>query len=259
MLSYFTELNRKRPPVQPIDFITHTMCPIVHDADDRTVMDNLGAVPWIAESVRAIAGGKPHRIGPSAIGMRQNPYGAAPIDNIDNRRIAMAVNDPRQRGLFGAAWNLGLLAHAARAGVEAIALSAPTGPSGLVYRPLNYPQPWFDQRGRGVFPIYHVLAGIAPAAGDPRLETRSSDASSAEALAWWDGDTTVLWLANLTDQPQEVRIEGLAGDEGEVARLDGAQFVALSDAGGFEQTVRSERLSPLMLAAYAVVRIRVRN
>jgi hypothetical protein len=115
MLSYFTELNRKRPPARNIDFVTHTTCPIVHDCDDRSVMETLEALPWVAETVRSFASGKPYRIGPSMLGMHDNPYGAAPMPNPENRRIAMALSDPRQRGLFGAAWNLGYAARMAAA------------------------------------------------------------------------------------------------------------------------------------------------
>jgi hypothetical protein len=260
MLSYFTELNRKRPPVETIDFITHTVCPIVHDADDRTVMDNLEALPSIAESIRAIAGEKPYRIGPSAIGMRQNPYGASPVDNLDNRRVAMAINDPRQRGLFGAAWNLGLLAHAARAGVDAVALSAPCGPSGIVHRALDWSQPWFDERGRGVFPLFHVLADLARVAGRPRLEATPSDGRAIQALACQGENETVLWLANLTAEPRPVRLEGLSSRQAEVARLDASSFAAI--AGGPDALREGERLprpDRLELGAFAVARIRLRG
>ena len=34
MLSYFTELNRKRVPHEQLDFVTHCTCPIVHASDD---------------------------------------------------------------------------------------------------------------------------------------------------------------------------------------------------------------------------------
>jgi hypothetical protein len=258
MLSYFTELNRKPPPAQAIDFVTHTLCPIVHDADDRTIMDNLEALPWIAESVRAMVGDKPYRIGPSAIGMRQNPYGAAPVDNLDNGRVAMAINDPRQRGLFGAAWNLGLIAHAARAGVEAIALSAPSGPSGIVYRALDYPQPLFDEEGQGLFPIFHLIAGLAAAAGKPRLKAAPSDGRALQALAWRDEDGIVLWLANLTGEPRPVRLEGLATDEAKIARLDLESFAAATRTPeGFLQGERPRRPDRLELGAYAVARVRV--
>ena len=220
MLSYFTELNRKRPPARHIDFVTHTTCPIVHDCDDRSVMETLEALPWVAETVRSFAAGKPYRVGPSMIGMRDNPYGAAPMPNPENRRIAMAINDPRQRGLFGAAWNLGYAARMAAAGVEALTLSAPLGAFGVVYAPTDFPQPWFDERRAGVYPLYHVLRGIAQAAGKPQLETTSSHPGAVQALAWQDDGGPVLWLANLTGQEQSVEIVGLPSGRARLTRLD---------------------------------------
>ena len=76
MFSYFTELNRKRPPVALLDFVTHATNPIVHAADDDSVMETLEALPHITRSTRAIIGAARYRIGPSTLGMRQNPYGA---------------------------------------------------------------------------------------------------------------------------------------------------------------------------------------
>ncbi len=74
MLTYFTELNRKRPPVEFLDFVSHCTCPIVHAADDLSVMQTLETMPSITRSARAIVGNdKPYWIGPSTIGMRQNP------------------------------------------------------------------------------------------------------------------------------------------------------------------------------------------
>ena len=71
--------------------------------------------------LRRFIADKPYAVGPSAIGMRDNPYGAAVADNPDDRRQAMNRNDPRQRGLLGAAWNLGYFAHFAYGGAAAIA------------------------------------------------------------------------------------------------------------------------------------------
>ena len=48
MFSYFTELNRKRPPVELLDFVTHATNPIVHAADDDSVMETLEVVPHVA-------------------------------------------------------------------------------------------------------------------------------------------------------------------------------------------------------------------
>jgi D-apionolactonase len=256
MLSYFTELNRKRPPADRIDFVSHATCPIVHDCDDRAVMETLEALPWVAESVHAFAPGKSYRVGPSMLGMRDNPYGVAPMPNPENRRVAMAINDPRQRSLFGAAWNLGYAARMAAAGVEALTLSAPVGAFGVVYARTDFPQPWFDQRGAAVYPLYHVLRGIAQAAGKPSLETTSSHPGAVQALAWQDDGGPVLWLANLTGQEQRISIPGLPSAAARVARLDVERFVtATSGPDGLARTETSASVAALVLGAYAVARL----
>ena len=256
MLSYFTELNRKRPPTQHIDFITHATCPIVHDCDDRAVMETLEALPWVAESVRAFAPGKPYRLGPSMLGMRDNPYGAAPMPNPENRRLAMAINDPRQRGLFGAAWNLGYAARTAAAGVEALTLSAPLGAFGVLYARTDFPQPWFDERGAGVYPVYHVLRGMAAAAGSLQLTTNVSNGSAVQAIAHRREAGVVLWLANLTRDPQRVRVTGLPAAHGRITRLDLASFeTAVAGPDRWAATAEECAADALELGPYAVARI----
>ncbi|MGO8426241.1 hypothetical protein ACC772_40330, partial [Rhizobium ruizarguesonis] len=71
---YCTERNRKRVPDGQRDFVSHCTNPIVHAADDRSVMQTLEALPFITRSVRAIYGDKTYLSGPSTIPMRQNPY-----------------------------------------------------------------------------------------------------------------------------------------------------------------------------------------
>ena len=78
MFSFFTELNRKRPPVALLDFVTFTTVAIFHAGDDRSAMEGLESLPYLAKSVAAFIDGKPYHVGPSAIGLRMNPYGEAP-------------------------------------------------------------------------------------------------------------------------------------------------------------------------------------
>jgi hypothetical protein len=134
MLSFFTELNRKRPPQGVFDFITHTACPIVHSADDISVMETLESLPWIIASTRAMIGTSPYHMGPTSIPCRDNPYGAKVAANPDNGRVCLSDMDPRQRGLFAAAWSLGLVAAAAKGKLDAVSLGAVTGAQGLIYR-----------------------------------------------------------------------------------------------------------------------------
>jgi hypothetical protein len=132
MISFFTELNRKRPPQGVFDFITHSICPIVHDASDMAVMQTLKTLPHIFASAKAIIGKTPYHLGPTTIAARLNPYGADVTANPRNRRICLAPNDPRQFGTFAVAWNKGLIAAAARAGIKRVTLGGLCGPRGLL-------------------------------------------------------------------------------------------------------------------------------
>lgn len=160
MFSYFTELNRKRPPADALDLISFTTSPMVHAGDDRSVMETHEAHSAIVGSVKTIAGAMQWAVGPSAIGVRDNPYGTVAKPNPHNIRQAMNWNDPRQRGLLGAVWNLGYFADFATGGASAVALGAPVGPFGAVSVPADYPQPWYEGKG-GLYPVFHVLRGLA--------------------------------------------------------------------------------------------------
>jgi D-apionolactonase len=207
VLSYFTELNRKRPNPELFDHIGHTTCPIVHAADDRSVMETLEALPAVIASTRVFAGGRPYRIGPSAIGCRENPYGAAPFENPENHRVCLARVDPRQRGLFAAAYLLGYGAACARGGIEAVAFGAPTGPFGVIHRRGDYPSPYFDTlEAAAVYPAFHVVAGLARAAAQPRLELRMTRPGLIEGLGWSEDGRTVLWIANLAATTVPIRM-----------------------------------------------------
>jgi D-apionolactonase len=258
MITYFTELNRKWPPAERLDYVTHTTSPLVHDADDRSVMETLEALPSVIETTRSFVPDKPYRIGPSAIGMRHNPYGAAPAANPDNRRIAMASNDPRQRGLFGAAWNVGYVAEMATGGIEAVALSAPIGAFGIVHTAMDWPQPWFDQiEGRAVYPVFHVLGGLARAGGLPVVQADSSRPYRVASVAYETPAGPVLWLANLTGEAQEVRLDGWPSEGLLVERLDETSFVAACTDPGWDWRggLYQPAVEPVALAAYAVARI----
>src|SRR4029077_10583806 len=133
----------------------------------------------------AIAGEKAWRIGPSSIGTRDNPYGAGPTPNPDGRRVCMAENDPRQRGLFGAAWTVGYLAALAGSGAEAIVLGTAVGPRGAIYQRTAEAQPWFDSAAvPRLYPLFHVIKAAASASGNATLAATSSAPRRVAALGW---------------------------------------------------------------------------
>jgi D-apionolactonase len=193
MLSYFTELNRKPAPKGVFDFITHTVCPIVHAADDISVMETLEALPWIFASTRAMMGKTRYHLGPSGISCRDNPYGAAVATNPNNARVCLSDRDPRQRGQFAEAWNLGLISAAAKARLDSVTLGAATGPQGVI------------ADDGSIFPAYHVLASLAPLSGARLIEATSTAPGKIMALCC-EG---ALWLANLTGERQAVKVAGM--------------------------------------------------
>lgn len=219
MFSYFTELNRKRPPVEKLDLVSFTTSPMVHAGDDRSVMETHEAQNAIVASVREISGQTPWAVGPSAIGIRDNPYGESPKDNPGNIRQAMNWNDPRQRGLFGAVWALGYFADFAEGGASAIAIGAPTGAFGAIHAPADYPQPWFDDVG-GVFPIYHVLRGLAALKGAAMRPLGLNASGPVIGFAADTAEEPEIWLGNRRPTEVAVLLEGAA----RCAVLDATNF-----------------------------------
>jgi hypothetical protein len=233
MFSYFTELNRKRPPAELLDFVTHATNPIVHAADDESVMETLSTLPHITRSTRAIIGEtKPYRIGPSTIGMRQNPYGSRTMPNPDRKRVPMAADDPRQDGLFAAAWTIGYAAAVAPAGLELLTPTAFSGPRGVI-------------AGDAVRPVFHAVRWLAAGADAGAVTVENDDPALAVLAMRREGISTLL-IANLS---ADVRNMG-------VADIDSSAMVELLDANHPEPR---EQAYPgiLRLDAYAIARVRL--
>lgn len=229
VLTNFTELNRYRAAAGAGDFITHGTTAIVHAADDISVLQTLQALPQIFASAEALAPGKPYRLGLVAIGMRSNPYGAAVADNPHNVRSPMAQADPRQRGLFGAAWMVGAVAAAEASMVERMALAAPAGPLGLM-------------DGDSAHPAFHTFAALTQISDRDRLAVTTPGGVAAVAASSPHG--TALIVASLGIEPREIVLP------------QSARFVILDtlqpDPGWLADAPR-QRGSTLTLGPYAVV------
>ncbi|PZO78501.1 MAG: hypothetical protein DI629_11695 [Mesorhizobium amorphae] len=233
MFSYFTELNRKRVPADRLDFVTHTTSPLVHAADDTSVMQTLEALPFVTASVRAIFGDKPYRIGPSTIGMRHNPYGASLAASTGDTRRTMVSDDPRQRGLFAAAWTVGYAAAVLPARLEALTLGALTGPFGLV-------------EGDTLRPAFHAMKALAALSSPVRAWVPDRSASLS-AL----GDSETVLVANLSTEPAVFTVPGLAS----LRRLDETTFSHAAGSAELAEEVPGD--GPVALGGYGVAFCRI--
>ncbi len=127
---YFAQLNRAEH-LPELDFLSFTTCPIVHAADDGTVMGTLTSLPGLLRTLQARHPGVPVHVGPSALAVRHSPLGeTAPSDGF--QAIPLAARDPRQRTGFGAAWWLGCLASLTHAGAASVTLFSLRGPRGVL-------------------------------------------------------------------------------------------------------------------------------
>lgn len=261
MATYFTELNRKRPPAGPLDYVTFTTCPNVHASDDISVMETLESLPHLIRSTRAFMGAALDvRIGPSQLGCRENAYGKSTAPNETNARVCLSRIDPRQRGLFNAAWILGYVAACARENIEAVALGAPTGPFGYIHRQADFMQPWYDdQRGALVYPAFHVLSGLSQLGSATLLSVEIAGQHKIAAIATRDGTRTTLWLGNLGPQRQTIELAGVP-DGMRVTTLSTDQFERAAVDPDFLDTSAQEVAGrALSLDSYAVIRADLRS
>ena len=153
MLTNFTEFNRCPPIKGHGDYITHGNAAIVHAADDRSVLETLEALPQIFASGQAMADGRDYRLGLVSIGMRGNPYGASLNDNVKMQRMTMTDDDPRQQGLFAAAYAIGVSAAVAQSGIDAVALAATAGPFAIT------------NPDHSLRPLYHAVKALSAVSG----------------------------------------------------------------------------------------------
>ncbi len=202
-LTNFTELNRYRPKAGIGDYVTHGNAAIVHAADDISVLETLEALPQIFASGRLIAGDRGYRLGLVAIAMRGNPYGTALAQNPEKTRKTMTGDDPRQKGLFGAAYAIGVTARAAGSGIQAVALAGAGGSFGVC-------------DGQLLYPLFHVVKALTSIAGrEVRPVFGNQDGLTGLRF---DGGMV---LANISPDPVELK-----RPPAKAAILDIAQFEA---------------------------------
>jgi hypothetical protein len=153
---------------------------------------------------------------------------------------------------------LGYIAATARTGVDVVSFGAPTGPSGVVASRTDFAKPYFDTlAGLAVYPAYHVVAGLAPAAGCRVREIGLLREGSLAALAWETNSGCEIWIANLTGNVQSLSLTGADFRQGRGAVLDEDNFTeAATEPNLLRTAARVLRpTDPLTLKAYSVARI----
>jgi hypothetical protein len=255
----FSDINRDRPTDPVLTGLCVSACPTVHAADDRSIVENLAGLAEMVRFAGEVAAPRSIHVSPVTIATRFGPYPGGPSGPGD----LPAPVDVRQASLLGAAWTAGAIAALAAAGAASATFYETTGWRGLLELAGGSPMPdRFPSEPGQVYPLYHVLADAAEwkTATLQALEATAPLTVTGFAVETDDGRAGVL-VANVTPEPQRVRLSGLPGTSAQVRVLDEATaMVALHDPGAFraspggEAAVRDGELW-LELGPYAVARV----
>jgi hypothetical protein len=253
VLTYFTELNRCRPTAAACDYVGHGVTAVTHAADDRSVIESLEGLSHIYRSAEALADERDYRLGLVAIGMRSNPYGSGVMENSLQNRIAMAEADPRQRGLFAAAWAVGAVAATEGHQVSSLALSALVGPFGAIHRREAWAQPGYQESGTVmVYPIFHVVRFMSIMGGAPRLLIRSAG-NGIVGVASQDHSHIRLIIANLGTEVSHVCLP----HDAEIRSLNAENFLSAIHDPQWLDTGQANHGSNVALTPLSVAFVRM--
>jgi hypothetical protein len=200
----FVDLNRDRPTIEGLDFVSYPINPQIHAFDDASIVETL---PIHAETVRCakqFLGDRPLAIGPLTL----RPPLSAPADAAG---VVPADVDPRQTGPLAAAWTLGSIKYLADAGAPSATFFETVGWKGVmdVDKPAARPQ-WFPSAPGEVFPVYQLLHAVGEFAGGVSQQCDTSDSLSVIGLALKNkAGQSCLLVANMTGRKQWVEVRGL--------------------------------------------------
>jgi hypothetical protein len=255
----FTELNRSRPELAPLDGVAWPLTATVHADDDLSVAETAAMHGKTVRSARAFCGGTASlAVTPIAFKQRTDRVGG---EEDESGRSVSSHCDHRQPSLFAAAWTIASVKHLSTAGADSATYFETTGPCGVMGAEVadREPRPHAKSSRHIVFPVYHVFADLGEPPGAEVLRTTSSDLLAVEALAIQVGARLRLLVANLTPIPQRCRIEPIPAAHLRLRRLDEDSYVAAClDPGRFRATGRERTANgalELDLPPFASIRI----
>ena len=258
----FTELNRARPSLEPLDLVCYSINPQVHAFDNASLAETLAAQAVTVASARQFAGGLPLAVTPITLLPRFNPNATAPEPAPAPGELPRQV-DVRQMSLFGAGWTAGSLKYLCASGASSLTYYETSGWRGVIEQEHGSPLPErFRSLPGGVFPLYHVLADVGEFTGGEVIPSELSAPLRVEGLALRKGTATRIVLASLIPTPQRVHIQH-GGRSARVRTLDERNAeAAMRDPESFRAQAGDLLDTPdgaitLELLPYAIARIDV--
>jgi hypothetical protein len=220
----FTNLNMNRPTPGSVTGIAFAANPQVHSTDNTSLMEAPYTLRKITETARSLGTNLKVALGPTYLsGYRKE-------------------NDPRHRGLMGAAWYTAMACYAGLCSMDFYTLCDTRGNRGI-----------FAEEG-DPYPVFFALQAISEL-GATVLDTQVSDPLRIAAIATWGGGEYRILVANLTPEIQEVRLPTVK-DTAEMRLLHSESL-----ANGFSPPtpVEMSGQGTVVLPAFAIAKITIRN
>lgn len=206
---FFTELNRERPPVEALDFVSYSINPQVHAFDNDSLVEALKPQAVTVSSTRSFVGTLPIAVSPVTLKMRNNPNATGPSPKVPAGQLPPQV-DTRQMSLLGAGWTLGSLKYLCESGVHSITYYETSGWRGVMETAQGSSLPdQFPSLPGAVFPLYHVLEDMGEFADGEVIPTSSNRILLVEALVLRHKGKLCILLANFTTQKHSVHLPDL--------------------------------------------------
>ena len=253
---HFTDLNRNRPGDSDLPLVSYGLNPQCHAHDNLTMIETLAIQGDTVRSARQFIGKRKLIISP--ITLKYQVVSQPPLEG----ELPSNVDGLRQSSLFAAGWTLGSIKYLSEAGVEALTYYETVGWKGIMAPDRTIPlPPVFQSRPDEVFPIYHILREVADFTGGEVGTVQSSQPLSAVGLILSKENRLRLLLANLTDQPQSLVIEGLVPGTADVFSVNQSNSTmarrdpeAFRDRSGTLFPVSDQKLA-VQLPPYGLARI----
>ncbi|MGO9111097.1 MAG: hypothetical protein ACLP9L_17885 [Thermoguttaceae bacterium] len=202
-IANFAELNRDRLPPGSAEIVCFALNPQVHAFDNLSLVESLESQPQMVACARAFAGAS-IAVAPITLKPQFNPDATAATAPLLPSELPPEV-DPRQCSLFAAGWTLGSVAQLTAAGTEIATYFETTGWLGVMETESGSPLPEkFPSTPGSVFPMYHVLADLAEAAGSTVRFLETDPSRGIQGLLLEARDRRRLLIANPTEEAKVV-------------------------------------------------------
>lgn len=185
---YFVDINRNHPAADLLDQVCYSANPQVHTFDSYSVMENVSGIYETLRSSYLFLGRALPIISPVTLRPRRNR----------KNPLKAGGTDPRQKGLFCAAWTVAHLMHCIEGGAASLTYFESMGDGGII-----------SDDGSVVYPVYHILAIASEMAGAAAQKCTFSSQSEVASIVFIRGTKLVALIANLTDDKIQVHVSGL--------------------------------------------------